>query len=88
MSGDANETWVVPPPPADGYSLVVRLGEGVALSNEAIAALETLAAELADEDTTGFQRAACAVDWCDVDGKCQPKGSSPCMVFTSCRIVA
>ena len=86
---EQQQDWVIPPPAADSYGLVVRVGEGYELSPTAVEALETLARELEQEDVSGFMR---SIGGCGgtfeacYEGRCQPKSSSPCAAYSICKI--
>jgi len=86
---EQRQDWVIPPPEAGTYGLVVRLGEGYELSPAAAEALETLARELEQDDVSGFMRGigGCGgtFEFCS-DGACRPKSNSPCAAFKQCSI--
>ena len=51
---DGATDWVVPPPAPGTAGFAFRPGEGFALSEEGAEALQTLAAELGEQDAAGF----------------------------------
>jgi hypothetical protein len=83
--------WLLEPPGPGEVQVRIEIGEGVELSPEARAALETLMNGLEEEEVAGFAfslDAACSTyRICNPYGKCQPLTKSPtCLVFTHCRI--
>ncbi len=96
MTDEAEDTsvpqWLLEPPEAGEVLLYIASGDGVELSDDARAALETLMQELQTRDVEGFRTGvscpsydSCLPYSCTLE-TCHPQYRKRCLVDAGCKI--
>jgi hypothetical protein len=79
--------WIVGPPAPGEVNIQIAVDRQAQLTPELQEALEQLVQALQQDEVEGYARPCPSrVVTCKADGPCQPKVTSPCYSFQTCRI--
>jgi hypothetical protein len=81
--------WIIGPPAPGEVTIHIAVDESAELTPELRRAIDGLMQALHQDEVSGYAMTDSPIRRirvCDVDGKCQPKSTQPCLKFTTCRI--